>query len=380
MTKGDTVSRSPEWAWAQSAIEYRYEDRGHAPARRSTARRAPIPKVSSTKVVLQASMEHMQPPSSYTPEAPARPHRSVVIGVVAGIVVAIVAVGCVGRSSFTDAGTPPANSATLSEVSPPSSESTHPSIPPMRNGSIDVFGTLDGVRLLTPRGNGKSIFECTGPCPEVGGADWSPDGTLLAFASDHPRGGTYDGLHVVDPARGTDRLLAPGSLIYEPAWSPDGTRIAYVDLQQIFVVNEDGSGRTAVVTINGNAYPSHPSWSPDGSRIVYSAGGWLYVVGLDGSAPSPLVMGFSPTWSPDGNMIAYVGGGDIRSPSGCEIRETTPDGRHDSSLVDLATVGPGPKTCSGRAISNGLQTARGSRRQSSGSPLQGVACSSRCSS
>ena len=214
----------------------------------------------------------------------------------------------------------------------------------MRNGHIDVFGTMDGVRILTPRGNGKFIFACTGWCPEVGGADWSPDGTLLAFANEHPRGATYDGLHVVEPARGTDRLLVPGSQIYQPAWSPDGTRIAYVNLQQIFVVNEDGSGRTPVVTINGNGYPSHPSWSPDASRIVYSAGGWLYVVGLDGSAPSPLVEGANPTWSPDGKTIAYVGASVLRDPMGCDIRETTSAGRHDSSLIDLATV-PGPKRC-----------------------------------
>jgi Tol biopolymer transport system component len=214
----------------------------------------------------------------------------------------------------------------------------------MRNGSIDVFGAMQGVRALTPRGKGKFIFDCTGSCPEVRGADWSPDGTLLAFASDHPRGGTYDGLHVVEPARGTDRLLVPGEEIYQPAWSPDGTRIAYVQLRQIFVVNEDGSGRTLVATINGDAIPSQPSWSPGGSHIVYAAGGRLYVVGLDGSAPSPLVKGFDPAWSPNGNTIAYVGGGDLKSPRGCDIRETTPAGRHDSTLVDLSTV-PGPKRC-----------------------------------
>lgn len=179
-------------------------------------------------------------------------HRSVLVAVVVSVV-AIVAGGCVGRSSLPEAGSPPTNGASASDVSRPFSDSTHPSIPLMRNGSIDVFGTMDGVRLLTPRGNGKYIFDCGHWCPEIGGADWSPDGTLLAFANEHPRGATYDGLHVVEPARGTDRLLVPGSEIYQPAWSPDGTRIAYVNLQQIFVVNEDGSERTPVVTLHGNA-------------------------------------------------------------------------------------------------------------------------------
>ncbi len=304
-------------------------------------------------------------------------HRSVLVAVVVSVV-AIVAGGCVGRSSLPEAGSRPTNGSGVSEVSRPSSESAHPSMPPMRNGSIDVFGAMDGVRSLTPRGRGKLVFDCKGACREVGGADWSPDGTLLAFAADHPRGSTYDGIHVVDPARGTDRLVVPGEEVYQPAWSPDGTRIAYVNLQQIFVANEDGSGRTAVVTMDGNAYPSSPSWSPDGSHIVYAAGGRLYVVGLDGSAPSPLVKGFNPTWSPDGNTIAYVGGGDLKSPRGCDIRVTTPAGRHDSSLVDLATIAPDPKRCE---VAEDLAWSPDGTRlavRPCGSPPQEVASMSRC--
>ena len=137
----------------------------------------------------------------------------------------------------------------------------------------------------------------------------------------------------------------PGEEIGSPAWSPDGTRIAYVQLKQIFVVNEDGSGRTAVVTMTGRAFPYHPSWTPDGSRLVYAAGGWVYVVGLDGSAPAPLVKGFYPTLSPDGITIAYAWGFNLHSPKGCTIRVTTAAGSHDTSLIDLATAWPGPKTC-----------------------------------
>lgn len=270
-----------------------------------------------------------------SPVKRARRHRSITMAVVVVIVTAIVAAGSVGLRSITDTRPRPAN------------ESTPPLMPLMRNGPIDVFGYMNAVRTLTPDGLGTSIFDCQGSCPEVGGADWSPDGTRLAFTALHPRGSQYDGLHVVDPARGTDRLVVHGQEIGYPAWSPDGTRIAYVQLQQIFVVNEDGSGQTPVVTFNDeNTFPSHPSWSPDGSRIVYSAGGQLFVVGLDGSAPSPLVQGYYPTWSPDGSTIAYVGGGGFQGPpGGCDVRETTPAGGYDSSLIDLATVGPDPKRC-----------------------------------
>ena len=246
----------------------------------------------------------VSPVDPRSPVKRARRHRSITMAVVVVIVVAIVTGGSVGLRSLTETELRPAHESTHPN------ESTPPLTPLVGNGSIDVFGYMNAVRTLTPDGLGTSIFDCQGLCPEVGGADWSPDGTRLAFTAIHPRGNQYDGLHVVDPARGTDRLVVHGQEIGQLAWSPEGTRIAYVQLRQIFVVNEDGSGQIQVVATNGN--PTHPSWSPDGTRIVYSAGGQLFVVGLDGSAPSPLVNGFNPTWSPDGNTIAYVGGGSSR--------------------------------------------------------------------
>ena len=254
-------------------------------------------------------------------------HRSVLVAVVVSVV-AIVAGGCVRGSSLTDAGLP-------------ANKSTHPLIPPMHNGPIGVFGWTNGVRSITPDGAGSLLFKCTGTCAHVA-ADWSPDGTRLAFTTGcGPHCATaedlYSGLYVVDIAHGTDRLVVPGTEIYAPAWSPDGTRIAYVQsdgmFSRMFVVNEDGSGRKPVT--RGRSPVGQPSWSPDGSRIVYESLYRLFIVGLDGSAPSALVKGFDPTWSPDGKTIVYFGGSRWHQ---CDVRETLPDGRHDSSLIDLGVV------------------------------------------
>ena len=266
----------------------------------------------------------------------ARRHRSITMAVVVVIVVAIVAGGSVGLRSLTDTGLRPAN------------ESTHPLIPPIHNGSIGVFGYGNGVRSLTSDGAGEFIFDCKGSCTAgVGGGDLSPDGTRLVFNSNcgpncDAAGDPYNGIHVVDLVRGTDRLVLPGGLVGEPSWSPDGTRIAFVQnglqYQQIFVMNEDGSGQTPVTPIL-HSYPSQPSWSPDGSRIAYESGQQLFVVGMDGSAPLPLgVEGRYPTWSPDGTTIAYFAPALRDFREGCDVRETTPDGRHDVSLTDLAAV------------------------------------------
>jgi Tol biopolymer transport system component len=111
-----------------------------------------------------------------------------------------------------------------------------------------------------------------------------------------------------------------------PSLSPDGSMVAYVaraldeDFStfgyDIFVSPTDGSSPPVNIT-HAPGFESFPIWSPDGTRIAYInspgdvlAEGSLYVVDVDGSHRANLTPGDAatdPTWSPDATRIAYSG-------------------------------------------------------------------------
>ena len=105
----------------------------------------------------------------------------------------------------------------------------------------------------------------------------------------------------------------------DPAWAPDGRRLAFVsnsqsDYSQIYISNADGSD-PQVLAIHANLNASHPAWSPDGKLIAFTGndpelGADIYVVGADGGDPTNLTGGIKenvddPKWSPDGTRIAF---------------------------------------------------------------------------
>jgi Tol biopolymer transport system component len=194
----------------------------------------------------------------------------------------------------------------------------------MRNGPLGVFGALDGVRALSVDGPGRALYWCRS-CTDVTAADWSPDGTHLAFSNE-------DGLNLGDAADRTDRVVVVSPRIGDVAWSPDGSRIAYVDDGfRIITINPDGSGRTAIV---GGTDIADLAWSPDGSQIAYSSiGGQLNVAGVySRSKLGSLGLGEHPVWSPDGSRIAYFQAG------GCAIRQLSSNERASLTLFDLTSV------------------------------------------
>ncbi len=146
---------------------------------------------------------------------------------------------------------------------------------------------------------------------------WSPDGSRLAFTS--RRDGNAE-VYVLTLADGRlERITRQPSEEWAPAWSPDGRLLAYQTdrhgRSDIYVSAADGGNEVRLTSVEGNHEAPH--WSPDGRQIVFDsdldvgeavhASINLYFMNADGSNPRRFVSyAESPAWSPDGKTIAFA--------------------------------------------------------------------------
>jgi len=154
---------------------------------------------------------------------------------------------------------------------------------------------------------------------------WSPDGARIAFIVDA-------GLTVMDLDGSHRHLLPTGRRSNAPSWSPDGRMIAYdqenparcgliqfdvLCARDVYIVNTDGTGgRLLTAAPDGLTWSTGPAWSPDGTAIAFVRSKFstseadLYLVAPDGThlvqltATSRLVER-NPVWSPDGRALAF---------------------------------------------------------------------------
>jgi Tol biopolymer transport system component len=147
--------------------------------------------------------------------------------------------------------------------------------------SLDEFGLPRAeIAVYALNGSREALVNTPGT---AGGFAWSPDGqgftvARIPAASDSPLTGVD--LVQVDLQGGVLGLLAENVSLYPPAWSPDGSRIAFVrrgplasgsDVRgdDVWTVNADGSDEERL-TEDGGRKPSL-AWTPDGARILYSS-------------------------------------------------------------------------------------------------------------
>ena len=215
------------------------------------------------------------------------------------------------------------------------------------NGRV-AFAAFDGARwqIYTAEPNGTAEVQIT----TLRGGDtfqpaWSPDGRRLAFVVQTD--GRSD-IYTIDvDGRGFTRLTDDGGS-HLPSWSPDGTRFAYSraagdGTEDIWVMKADGTSATQITHERDGAMALSPSWSPDGTHIVFvsnrSGTPQIYEMDSRGDAVTQLTsdVGFhaGPEYSPDGTRIAFAG--DVGGPG---LFTMAVDGNGVERLTDEPQVGP----------------------------------------
>jgi hypothetical protein len=199
---------------------------------------------------------------------------------------------------------------------------------------------------------------------------WSPDGSTIAFSTLWDHGGGQ--IAALNTADGVVTILVddPG-YNGQPAWSPDGRQLAFVSdwatfdwALDIYTVNADGTGRRQLTFGSRTTSPSipnnylHPAWSPDGSMIAFVYGSAIrpgdvrFTIAI--MSPTGVILKDlawagdidllslsdpgSLTWSPDGRVIAYsFVDCDLVTMLGCSrersVRYVSLDGRYEGTIV-----------------------------------------------
>jgi len=175
-----------------------------------------------------------------------------------------------------------------------------------------------GVGVTTPTGDVQMLPGLADTGGRVSDPAWSSNGTRLAFTATRAGSADTDIYSAARNGRDVRRLTFDPAPDAGASWSPDGSSIAFESTRDgdadIYVASADGTAVRRLTTAPG--VDEDPAWSPDGRFIAFDSarGGSfeLYVMAADGGAQTRLTFGplpdRDPSWSPDGRQIAFVSG------------------------------------------------------------------------
>src|SRR5215204_5099704 len=190
---------------------------------------------------------------------------------------------------------------------------------PGQNGNIVFVSDRDGDSEI------RKLSKClicmtrlTNNTAEDFAPSVSPDGNKIAFVSD--RDGNYEIYSMNTDGTGQQRLTNNAAIDANPTWTPDGSRIAFQSdrdgaydqsgnyAAEVYVMDsDDGTDQTRLT--HNPMFDGDPAYSPDGTRIAFtsnrSGNPEIYVMKYDGSDPENLTENPAEDshadWSPNGS-------------------------------------------------------------------------------
>jgi dipeptidyl aminopeptidase/acylaminoacyl peptidase len=182
---------------------------------------------------------------------------------------------------------------------------------------------VDGSKMRILTSGGYRSFDQY----RIGQLSWSRDGRRIAYSE-------YDDIYVMDAdGSNVERVTATSGGEYGPAFSPDGSKIAFWrgsphGEHTVLCMVDLETGRIRTVKVGAGLFPD---WSATGWISYDGEGGGVYKVRPDGSDAQFVTEGGSGRWSPDGTKLSFQ----VLRVQGSGDYDQTPDGQ---ALLELQVL------------------------------------------